>query len=184
MCAYPYGMAKHPHSGGYFGVSNLEAFLTIWPSLTMSSQELMDWAAGHNFFSFVLRSDQPGMESSIIYSGMRKCVHLHLLTIGYAPPSVEMYLTLVHLEFLALSSKPFYSSLENGSHPLYHHADPFSDHKHLRTTWSWWFGIWHPWTAPSRFRACHVDIGQASRATLGPPYQASVTQYLRIGQNL
>ena len=68
MCAYPYGMAKHPHSAGYFGVSNLEAFFTIWPSLTMSSQELMDWAAGHNFFSFVLRSDQPGMEPSIIYS--------------------------------------------------------------------------------------------------------------------
>ena len=28
-----------------------------------------------------------------------------------------------------------------------------------------------PWTAPSRFRACHVDIRQASRANLGPPDQ-------------
>ena len=103
-------------------VSNLEAFLTLWPSLTMSSQELMDWAAGHNFFSFVLRSDQPGMESSIIYRLMRKCVHLHLLTIGYAPAfakcrNVFNFSPPGNL-FLALSSKPFYPSLENGSHPL------------------------------------------------------------------
>ena len=45
MCAYPYGMAKHPHSAGYFGVSNLEAFFTICLHCSLGIVQV--YIAGH-----------------------------------------------------------------------------------------------------------------------------------------